>query len=354
MPTARTHARTTFVVFCTAALAAGTTLPAAASSRPDAADPTTISAAMSAAKDAAADRRNAIRSRESAEQVLADRKQHLDRAQHGLVATRDRLRRLGASVAEAAEERHEKGNGVLEVAADATGVAADVAGAVAPVVEALNPLAEAVERDLSVQHPTPAPGDAERDLRAARARAIRDHRAAADAVADAQQELDDAAAALAAARDAEQRATTTADAATNKADAFAASLGIDRRLVRPGVGSVSSPYGGRTHPVTGSFKAHTGIDFQAANGLAYAAAEGTVAEVSVDPAYGNLVTIAHGKGVRTRYAHLAAPLVELGVHVSAGQVIGRIGSTGLSTGPHLHFEIQVNGWFRDPARWLGG
>ena len=126
-----------------------------------------------------------------------------------------------------------------------------------------------------------------------------------------------------------------------------------RRLVRPGTGAVSSPYGMRSHPVTGVHKLHTGVDFQFADGRAYAAAAGTVTDVAVDAAYGNLVTIAHSDRTATRYAHLAAVLVETGDSVSAGQVIGRIGSTGLATGPHLHFELLVNGEFEDPSRWLG-
>jgi murein DD-endopeptidase MepM/ murein hydrolase activator NlpD len=65
-----------------------------------------------------------------------------------------------------------------------------------------------------------------------------------------------------------------------------------------------------------------------------------------------MVTIAHGQGISTRYAHLARPLVRPGDEVTAAQVIGQIGSTGLSTGPHLHFEVQVGGEFQDPAVWL--
>lgn len=133
---------------------------------------------------------------------------------------------------------------------------------------------------------------------------------------------------------------------------FTASLGTDKQLVRPGLGAVSSSYGMRRHPVTGVDKLHTGVDFRPADGRAYAAADGTVATVTVDPAYGNLVTIAHGAGITTRYAHLARPLVRPGDRVTGGEVIGRIGSTGLSTGPHLHFEVQVHGEFRDPGPWL--
>jgi murein DD-endopeptidase MepM/ murein hydrolase activator NlpD len=110
----------------------------------------------------------------------------------------------------------------------------------------------------------------------------------------------------------------------------------------------------RVHPVTGAHRLHTGIDFQVGNGHAYAAASGTVAAVTRDPSYGNLVTIAHGQGVTTRYAHLAVSRVSPGDTVTPGQVVGEIGSTGLSTGPHLHFEIGIDGRLQDPAGWLGG
>ena len=160
--------------------------------------------------------------------------------------------------------------------------------------------------------------------------------------------------ALTAARAAEQNASATMAAASQEAEALATSLGIDKRLVRPGDGAVSSPFGTRGHPITGGHKLHSGIDFQYGDGQAYAAAPGTVVEVGRDPAYGNLVTIAHGQGITTRYAHLAATLVNPGDAVAPGQIVGKIGSTGLSTGPHLHFEILVEGKFQDPAGWLGG
>ena len=191
------------------------------------------------------------------------------------------------------------------------------------------------------------------DLRLARAAAIREQRAAAE-VSRAEQALRSATGMLTAARDAEQNASAALAAANQDAEALATSLGIDKRLVRPGDGVVSSPFGTRGHPVTGGHKLHTGIDFQYGDGQAYAAARGTVVDVSRDPAYGNLVTIAHGQGITTRYAHLAATLVNSGDAVAAGQVVGAIGSTGLSTGPHLHFELVVEGRFQDPAGWLGG
>ena len=198
------------------------------------------------------------------------------------------------------------------------------------------------------------PGGAERELRLVRAAAIREQRAAAEEVSRAQRNWTPAAGALATARDAEQNASARMAAASHDAEVLTASLGIDNRLVRPGDGVVSSPYGTRVHPVTGSRRLHTGIDFQYGDGLAYAAARGTVVEVSRDPAYGNVVTIAHGQGISTRYAHLAATLVSPGDAVTPGQVVGTIGSTGLVHRAASAFRDSGQRAFQDPAGWLGG
>ena len=354
MPTVKHPARTTLGFLCTAGIALAAATPAAASLRPTAADPAAISAAGSAIKAASAAQATSTRSRAEAERAVADTTALLDSAMHTLVTARAKLTQLSALVDEAADQRLGKRSGLLDVAAGVTDVAAEVAGAVAPVIEALDPLAEVVGGDASGHRLTPVPGGAERELRLVRAAAIREQRAAAEEVSRAQRELDTAAGALATARDAEQNAAARTAAASHDAEVLTASLGIDNRLVRPGNGVVSSPYGTRVHPITGSRRPHTGIDFQYGDGLAYAAARGTVVEVSRDPAYGNVVTIAHRQGISTRYAHLAAALVSPGDAVTPGQVVGNIGSTGLSTGPHLHFEVLVNGRCQDPAGWLGG
>lgn len=354
MPTVKHPARTTLGFLCTAGIALAAATPAAASLRPTAADPAAISAAGSAIKAASAAQATSTRSRAEAERAVADTTALLDSAMHTLVTARAKLTQLSALVDEAADQRLGKRSGLLDVAAGVTDVAAEVAGAVAPVIEALDPLAEVVGGDASGHRLTPVPGGAERELRLVRAAAIREQRAAAEEVSRAQRELDTAAGALATARDAEQNAAARTAAASHDAEVLTASLGIDNRLVRPGNGVVSSPYGTRVHPITGSRRPHTGIDFQYGDGLAYAAARGTVVEVSRDPAYGNVVTIAHGQGISTRYAHLASALVSPGDAVTPGQVVGNIGSTGLSTGPHLHFEVLVNGRCQDPAGWLGG
>lgn len=121
--------------------------------------------------------------------------------------------------------------------------------------------------------------------------------------------------------------------------------------VGPATGHVTSPYGYRTHPITGVYKLHTGTDFSFGDGNAYAA-EGGVVSVTHPEWAGNLVTIDHGNGVQTRYAHLAYVTVSEGQHVNAGQVVGRIGSEGFSTGAHLHFEVLVDGVFVNPMGWL--
>jgi len=126
-----------------------------------------------------------------------------------------------------------------------------------------------------------------------------------------------------------------------------------KRVVQPGTGHTTSPYGMRTHPITGVYKLHSGTDFSSGDGKAYAAKAGTVAAVTYDGAYGNMVTISHGGGVETRYAHLAQPTVSTGQKVSAGTVVGNIGSTGYSTGPHLHFEVLKNGEFVNADSFLG-
>jgi murein DD-endopeptidase MepM/ murein hydrolase activator NlpD len=128
------------------------------------------------------------------------------------------------------------------------------------------------------------------------------------------------------------------------------------RLVLPATGRVTSPFGMRLHPVLGSYRMHTGIDFAIGDGAVYAAAAGVVVATGYNGGYGNITTIDHGviNGVHvtTKYAHQAAFGVAVGQSVAAGQAIGAIGSTGRSTGPHLHFELRHNDVPVNPAGWL--
>ena len=114
---------------------------------------------------------------------------------------------------------------------------------------------------------------------------------------------------------------------------------------------ITSRQGPRIHPVTGEFKNHGGTDIGASYGTAiWAADSGTVVRSSDgwNGGWGNYVMINHGNGMQTLYAHMSSRAVSVGQTVSRGQVIGYVGSTGMSTGAHLHFEMYVNGSKVDP------
>ena len=121
----------------------------------------------------------------------------------------------------------------------------------------------------------------------------------------------------------------------------------------PSNGSVSSGYGIRLHPVFKVMRQHTGIDIGGSHGAAVVASDsGTVITSAYNSSYGNYVVISHGNGITTLYAHLSSRSVSEGSSVSKGQTIGLIGSTGISTGPHLHFEVSVNGSRINPLSYL--
>jgi murein DD-endopeptidase MepM/ murein hydrolase activator NlpD len=117
---------------------------------------------------------------------------------------------------------------------------------------------------------------------------------------------------------------------------------------------VSSEFGMRSHPVSGERHQHTGIDFAAPAGSPVrAAGAGTVTFAGARGGYGNLVIIRHPDGAETYYAHQRDLAVQAGQVVSAGETIGTVGSTGRSTGPHLHFELRRGGRPTDPRAALG-
>lgn len=117
---------------------------------------------------------------------------------------------------------------------------------------------------------------------------------------------------------------------------------------------LTSSYGWRQHPLTGRYTVHEGLDFSAPPGTPIlAAAGGVVVESSFHPSYGNMVEIDHGDGLMTRYAHAQALLVKRGDLIERGQLVARVGSTGRSTGPHLHFEVRLAGQALDPKLFLG-
>jgi len=116
---------------------------------------------------------------------------------------------------------------------------------------------------------------------------------------------------------------------------------------------ISSGFGLRGDPFTGEAAMHSGLDFRGGTGTPiHAAATGRISFVGVKGGYGNVVEISHGNGLLTRYAHMSAFEARVGQDVAAGTVIGAIGSTGRSTGPHLHFEVRVNGRAVNPRPFL--
>jgi murein DD-endopeptidase MepM/ murein hydrolase activator NlpD len=116
---------------------------------------------------------------------------------------------------------------------------------------------------------------------------------------------------------------------------------------------ISSGFGYRSDPFTGAGAFHAGLDFRGPIGAPiYAAAKGVVSFAGVKSGYGNCIEVDHGNGLLTRYAHMSAFRAVVGQLVSAGDAIGAIGSTGRSTGPHLHFEVRINGNPVNPRPFL--
>jgi murein DD-endopeptidase MepM/ murein hydrolase activator NlpD len=121
----------------------------------------------------------------------------------------------------------------------------------------------------------------------------------------------------------------------------------------PASGSLTSPYGYRVHPIFGDTRLHSGIDIAAAYGSpVWAAEDGRVSYVGTMSGYGNVVIIDHGGGIATTYNHLSGFSVSTGSSVARGQQVGSVGCTGYCTGPHLHFEVRVNGSPVDPMPYL--
>lgn len=120
----------------------------------------------------------------------------------------------------------------------------------------------------------------------------------------------------------------------------------------PGV-ELTSDFGPRIDPFTGRAAFHAGLDFGGPFGAkVHATAPGVVVWAGPQGAYGNMVEIDHGMGVRTRYGHLSAVLVRKGAQLGLGDAVGRLGSTGRSTGPHVHYEVWLDNRVRDPAKFL--
>ena len=124
----------------------------------------------------------------------------------------------------------------------------------------------------------------------------------------------------------------------------------------PVAGETTDGFGGRSNPFGGSsLEFHPGQDIRAERGTAVvAAATGTVLSVGWQNGYGQMVEVAHGGGLTTRYAHLSKIEVAAGQQLARGDEVGRVGSTGRSTGPHLHYEVRINGEAVNPRAYLPG
>jgi murein DD-endopeptidase MepM/ murein hydrolase activator NlpD len=146
----------------------------------------------------------------------------------------------------------------------------------------------------------------------------------------------------------EQSLQELALAAEHKSSRWAATPSI-----WPVKGWVTSGFGPRVSPFTEKPAWHDGLDIgAAANAPVQAPAQGRVTTIGFDPKLGNIVKIDHGFGIETVYGHLAKALVKEGQRVKRGEVVGLVGSTGLATGPHLHYMVKVNGQALDPVRYI--
>jgi murein DD-endopeptidase MepM/ murein hydrolase activator NlpD len=125
-------------------------------------------------------------------------------------------------------------------------------------------------------------------------------------------------------------------------------------LQTPSAGMVENKFGFKKHPLLATLRLHSGVDYAGAVGdPVFAAEAGTVSVAGVEGGYGKYVRIAHGKGLQSAYAHLSSFTVKPGDCAAKGQQIGRLGQTGISSGPHLHFEVLKNNRFIDPETVLG-
>ncbi|HEX6338234.1 MAG TPA: peptidoglycan DD-metalloendopeptidase family protein [Jiangellaceae bacterium] len=367
--------------------------------------------ARKSAKASAKELKSAATATKKASEQLIDAELHVVRSDADLERARKAAEQVSAQVDQAAAltAELEPDGGIVDVAAKAAEVAAgstdmpvlDAAAGTAkagltfvigPVLSLVEPIGDAVSDEVAEADQQFAAAQArEQTLRRRSVEATLAHRAASVEWSEATASLKSAKAALSKAGKAEKKAieeeaedskavkkaedaVSKAKSAEKKAKAAqkkkeaaeraaagrseaagatSRSAAVSGR-VRPGTGSITSGYGMRSHPITGVYKLHSGIDFAYGDGTAYAAAAGTVKSVTSDGAYGNMVTISHGGGIETRYAHLSGASVSSGQKVSAGQKVGNIGSTGYATGPHLHFEVLIGGDFVNPTGWLGG
>ena len=136
-------------------------------------------------------------------------------------------------------------------------------------------------------------------------------------------------------------------------NAVSLSRGVDSQFIRPLEGEMVSGFGWRVHPVLGNRHHHDGVDYDVPEGTTvHATASGEVYSYGEEPGYGNLLIIEHENGFYSLYGHLADTFVFAGQYVEMGQAIAQSGNTGISSGPHLHFELRNREYPIDPERYL--
>lgn len=149
------------------------------------------------------------------------------------------------------------------------------------------------------------------------------------------------------------RAARRAEEAQTGGTTVATPVVAGARFLWPAAGAVVSPFGYRVHPIFGDLRLHAGVDIGAAYGAPVVAGDvGTVVFAGAMGGYGNAIVVDHGGGIATTYNHLSAVGVVSGQEVARGEMLGSIGCTGYCTGPHLHFEVRVNGAPVDPMPYL--
>ncbi len=135
--------------------------------------------------------------------------------------------------------------------------------------------------------------------------------------------------------------------------AVMAALGHNDKIVTPLNGRITSRFGYRTNPISGKYGLHTGVDIAADEGTNIVAAyNGVIKDTGYGEKRGNYVLMLHQDGTQTLYCHCSEVLVDEGTVIRAGETIALVGSTGWSTGPHLHFEIRKNGTSVDPMKYI--
>jgi murein DD-endopeptidase MepM/ murein hydrolase activator NlpD len=153
-----------------------------------------------------------------------------------------------------------------------------------------------------------------------------------------------------------RRANLLANSFSEAAESLTTHVDRLRRTpsIMPTHGFLSSRFAlARIHPIYHEVRAHEGIDIAAPMGTpVLASAAGVVVKVDTQPGYGRMVTLSHGNGIMTRYAHLSKPLVRAGQRVQRGDEIALVGNSGITTAPHLHYEVIVDGKHQDPLKYV--